>query len=265
MTGVYSRIRDFWNRNPCGSSHISSPIGSRDYFLECDAYFRDAYPYLRAFLDLDSLKGRTVMEIGLGSGYTLQLISQVAGRCVGLDLSEGTLRLNVRRKEFFGLNVAFVHASATDIPLADASLDAVVTIGCLHHIPDIGRAIAEIRRVLKPGGVLKGMVYNRNSWRVMVFIPLARRFHPRFRGKSWQECVNAMYDGSGNPYGMVYSRKEVSRLLRGFEDVRFRVENFLGEEVVPRLGASIPRPFWLATIGKVLGLDLYFTARKEGP
>lgn len=265
MTGVYSRIRDFWNRNPCGSSYISSPIGSRDYFLECDAYFADAYPYLPAFLDLDSLKGRTVMEIGLGSGSTLHQIAQVAGYCVGLDLSEETLRLNALRKTFFGLNVAFVHASATDIPLTDNSLDAVVTIGCLHHIPDIGRAIAEIRRVLKPGGVLKGMVYNRHSWRFMVVIPLAQRFNRRFRGQTWQECVNVMYDGSGNPYGMVYCRKEVTRLLRGFGDVRFRVENFLGEEVIPRFGASIPRRFWLATIGKVLGLDLYFTARKEGP
>ena len=264
MTGIYDRVRDFWNRNPCGSTHIASPPGTLEYFHECDAYFRRVYPYLDDFLDLDSLKGRAVMEIGLGSGYTLHRIAQASRMCVGLDLSEETLRLNARRKAFFGLNVALIQGSATDIPLADDSLDAVVTIGCLHHIPDIGKAVDEIHRVLKPGGVLKGMVYNRHSWRAMVYIPLARKLHPKFRGKTRQECINVMYDGSGNPYGMVYSRKEIARILRGFGNVRFKIENFLGEEVVPRLGAAIPRTFWLATLGKILGLDLYFTARKAG-
>jgi SAM-dependent methyltransferase len=264
VTGIYDRVRDFWNRNPCGSAHIASPLGTPEYFLECDAYFRRVYPYLDDFLDLESLRGGKVLEIGLGSGYTFLRISQVAGRCIGLDLSEETLRLNLRRKEISGSNAALIHASATDLPLADGSLDAVVTIGCLHHIPDIEQAVAEIRRVLKPGGVLKGMVYNRNSWRAMVYIPLARMLHPKFRGRTRQECINEMYDGSGNPHGMVYSRKEMAGILRGFGEVRFKVENFLGEEVVPRLGAAIPRSFWLATFGKILGLDLYFTARKPG-
>lgn len=111
------------------------------------------------------------------------------------------------------------------------------------------------------GGAFKGMVYNRNSYRFRIYIPLARWFSRHWRGKTWQECVNEMYDGLGNPYGMVYSKAEVSALFNKFNKIEFRVENFVGTELIPRIGKKIPRNVWLATLGKVVGLDLYFTAR----
>ena len=261
MTNIYQQIRGFWDAQPCGTTHIDLPSDSREYFIEFDKYYESLYPYLLPFLNLESLRGKRVMEIGLGSGFTLQRIAEVAGQCVGLDLSGGTVKLNQARRQHFDLDIKLIQSSATAIPLRSNSLDAVVSIGCLHHIPDINAAISEIHRVLKPGGVLKAMVYNRHSFRVNFYIPLARRTSTRWRGKSSQDCINEMYDGSGNPYGMVYSKGEVTKLLDKFEQVNFRVENFEGREFLPRYGGLIPRNVWLATLGKIVGLDLYFTAK----
>lgn len=160
---------------------------------------------------------------------------------MGLEVSGGTLRLNQARKKLFGLEFNLVQASATNIPFADDTFDVVVSIGCLHHIPDIQQAVAEIYRVLKPGGILKGIVYNRNSYRFQVYIPIARRLSRCWRGKSWEACVNEMHDGLQNPYGMVYSKSELLALFNDFGEIKFTVENFVGEELLPVIGKRIPR------------------------
>jgi ubiquinone/menaquinone biosynthesis C-methylase UbiE len=260
MKEVYERIRNFWDRKPCGTTHVALPLGSPEYFIEFDRYYGSMYPYLLPFLDLESMRGKRILEIGLGSGFTVSKLSTVGSVCVGLDISRETLKLNQARNRYFKMQMSLVEASATDIPMADNTFDVVVSIGCLHHIPDIDQAVAEIYRVLKPGGIFKGMMYNRNSYRFRVYMPIVRRISRRWRGKDWGCCVNKMYDGPENPYGMVYSKKEIRRLFNLFEEIRFRSENFVGQEFLPGIGEYIPRRFWLATLGKLVGLDLYFTA-----
>jgi ubiquinone/menaquinone biosynthesis C-methylase UbiE len=256
---IAERIRQFWNQQPCGTTHVNLPAGTREYFIEFDRYFEALYPYLLPFLELERLRGKTVLEIGLGSGFTLHRIAGMTRECYGLDVSEKTLELNERRGRILGLDFKLIHASATDIPLKSDSVDAVVSIGCLHHIPQIGKAVSEIHRVLKPDGVFKGMVYNLDSWRLMVFMPLLRGTMRRWTGKSRQQCINEFYDGINNPYGSVFSRGDVSTLFRGFHKLRFEIRNFSGEEVLPKIGGLVPRDFWLATLGRLVGLDLYFT------
>lgn len=264
MDPDYLKIQAFWDDEPCGTQHLEELPGSREYFQQFDPYYEGLYPYLLPFLNIKEMAGKTVLEIGLGSGFTLQRIAAVAGKCYGLDLSEQTIMLNQNRKAIFALDrLELIQASATDIPLPDQSVDCVVSIGCLHHIPDIDLALGEIARVLKPGGVIKGMVYYRNSYRNLVYIPLARMLHPKWRGKSWQQCVNMMYDGDNNPYGTVYSKEEMNRILVGFRDIKYQVQNFVGGEVIPYIGNRVPRGFWLNTVGKIMGLDLYFTAIRD--
>ncbi|OGP90882.1 MAG: hypothetical protein A2157_05405 [Deltaproteobacteria bacterium RBG_16_47_11] len=261
MKEIYEQIQNFWDQKPCGTTHIARPAGSREYFIEFDRYYESMYPYLLPFLEVETMRDKWVLEIGLGSGFTVSRFAEVAKVCVGLDLSRSTLWLNQARNKHFDAGVNLVQASAIHIPMPDNTFDVVVSIGCLHHIPDIQQAVSEIYRVLKPGGIFKGMVYNRNSCRFRVYIPLVRRFSRRWQGKDWQACVNEMYESSGNPYGTVYSQKEIMTLFDQFTELTFRVENFTGEELLYKLGRFVPRRFWLATLGKIAGLDLYFAAK----
>lgn len=102
---------------------------------------------LRAALQaLGPLDGRTVLDLGCGKGrFARHLVNQGA-RVLGLDVSMGML------SEAQGL--ARVLGSANRLPFADASFEAVVAIEVFEHLGDVAAALAEARRVLKPGGRL---------------------------------------------------------------------------------------------------------------
>jgi len=103
----------------------------------------------------DAVVGRDALEIGCGTGLILERTAAVARRATGIDLSAGMARFSAGRK---GLTVA--QGSATDLPFADDSFDVVYSFKVLPHVPDLGAAIAEIRRVLRPGGRAFVEVYN---------------------------------------------------------------------------------------------------------
>ncbi len=96
------------------------------------------------------------LEIGAGTGYfTLNLARLgLIARPVATDISPGMLAALERTAAGLGVAVETVEADAEALPFADASFDLVFGHAVLHHIPDLDRAFAEFRRVLRPGGVL---------------------------------------------------------------------------------------------------------------
>lgn len=95
-----------------------------------------------------------VLEIGVGSGLNFPFYSRVAQRVVALDPSAKLLRMAYRMTGRGPGPVELIEASAEAIPLADRSMDTVVTTWTLCTIPDLDRALAEMRRVLRPTGQL---------------------------------------------------------------------------------------------------------------
>jgi ubiquinone/menaquinone biosynthesis C-methylase UbiE len=89
-----------------------------------------------------------LLDVGCGTGQSRQIYERHAGRYVGVDLSPGAIE--VARARF--PRSAWLVADACSLPIPDASFDVVAFSSVLHHIPDFGRALAEARRVLRPGG-----------------------------------------------------------------------------------------------------------------
>jgi SAM-dependent methyltransferase len=101
--------------------------------------------------------GMRVLDCGCGPGtITLDIAQRVGdGSVVGLDLSESQVRLATQGAAARGLaNISFRQGTAYALPLPDASVDAVFSHALLEHLSDPARAVAEFRRVLKPGGWL---------------------------------------------------------------------------------------------------------------
>ena len=105
--------------------------------------------------------GMTVLEVGCGSGaYTTFVARAVgaSGRVHALDIQPAMLaqlRRKLQRLENRDLTNVHLHeAGAYALPFDDGELDLVYMITVLQEIPDRARALAEIRRVLRPGGVL---------------------------------------------------------------------------------------------------------------
>ena len=107
---------------------------------------------------LGGLDGRTfddALEIGSGTGYfSLNLVQQgLIGKLTATDISPGMLTQLASTATALRLDdVTTVVTEAETLPFDDASFDLVLGHAVLHHIPDLDRAFAEFRRVLRPGG-----------------------------------------------------------------------------------------------------------------
>jgi ubiquinone/menaquinone biosynthesis C-methylase UbiE len=100
---------------------------------------------------LSQAEGR-VLEIGVGSGLNLPFYSDRTSEVVGLDPHPKLLAMARSRSSRIPLTT--VEGSAESIPLDDGSVDTVVTTWTLCSVPEVARALAEMRRVLKPSGRL---------------------------------------------------------------------------------------------------------------
>ena len=116
-------------------------------------------------LELDLVRrygaGKDVFEAGCGTGLLLREAAGFARSAVGLDLSRGMLAPARAR----GLTV--VQGSLTDVPLPSASFDLVYSMKVLAHVQPIERAVAELARLVRPGGHLLLEFYNPFSLRYL--------------------------------------------------------------------------------------------------
>jgi SAM-dependent methyltransferase len=113
----------------------------------------------RAILDKFGLRpGATVLELGPGPGWFTVEAARIVGtegRVVCVDLQPGMLQMLAGRLEEASVaNAQPLAGDATRLPLAPGSVDAAYLVTVLGEIPDRPQALAELRRVLKPGGVL---------------------------------------------------------------------------------------------------------------
>ncbi len=96
------------------------------------------------------------LEIGAGTGYfSLNLLrAGTVGEAVATDVSPGMLSALERSAADLGLEVETACCGASSLPFDDRSFDLVFGHAVLHHLPDLGAAFAEFRRVLRPGGIV---------------------------------------------------------------------------------------------------------------
>ncbi len=126
-------------------------------------------------LGLVELSGvRRALDVGCGTGvFLLPLARKLApqgARAVGLDLAEGTLGVARARVAAEGLPVECLIGDVEALPFDDRTFDLVLANYMLYHVPDLDRAIAELRRVLRPGGTLlaatNGERHMRELWEI---------------------------------------------------------------------------------------------------
>jgi ubiquinone/menaquinone biosynthesis C-methylase UbiE len=137
--------------------------------------------------------GKDVLEVGCGTGLILGRVAGFARTARGIDLSAGMLA----RARARGLAVA--QASATELPIASASVDVAYSFKVLAHVQDVGAALREMARVVRPGGWVLAEFYNARSLRRLVKVmkpptPVSERTHDEH----------------------VYTRYDDARTIRGY-------------------------------------------------
>ena len=183
---------------------------------------------LNETISIQSLTGSDVDDRGLstasfGSGTSVQAKLIELGGSIESE-TEG----RIERNDFKNIKVEKV--SVKDIPYADNFFDVVHVFGILHHITDVDVGVKEILRVLKPGGSVYAMFYNKNSLLYYHSIMYLRGVvNGEFeRGLTEEDLVSKYSEAeTGCPYTKIYTEDSVEKLFydNGFGKVETQIDS----------------------------------------
>jgi len=131
-------------------------------------------PYVRAALEKGGVDSRSrVLDVGSGGGFLTANLSDAGYDVIGID----PLMTPIREARDH-VQSTFVAAAGESLPFQDDSVDAVTCSEVLEHVEEPEAVVAEISRVLRPGGLLVFSMPNRTLLSRLVLIDLAQRFWP---------------------------------------------------------------------------------------
>jgi demethylmenaquinone methyltransferase/2-methoxy-6-polyprenyl-1,4-benzoquinol methylase len=116
----------------------------------------------RRLADLVPAGGQSILDLACGTGdIAYEFASRRARQVVGLDITLGMLSLAARKTRRARGAVVFVAGDMTAVPFGDATFDVVTTGYGLRNVPRLETALSEAARVLRPGGVLLSLDFNK--------------------------------------------------------------------------------------------------------
>lgn len=140
-------------------------------------------PRFRYFRDVLARIGRdpaglAVLDVGCGGGLLAEEFAALGCRVTGVDQSVPTLDAARAHAAHGGFDIGYVEGDAARLPFAGGQFDVVCCCDVLEHVDDVGRVLADIARVLRPGGVFFFDTINR-TWRSkLLAIKLAQDWWP---------------------------------------------------------------------------------------
>lgn len=173
----------------------------------------------RIVTELAQPAGGVLLDFGCGNGAQTLLFAPQFDRVIAVDVDRASVEACKRRVADAGL-AGKVHCMAYDgrvLPVDSDSIDFAVSFEVLEHVDDEGQALAELRRVIKPGGVLAMSVPNR--WWVFETHGAALPFLPWNRVPFFSWLPKQLHDRWAR--ARIYSRREIVRKL---EAAGFRVQ-----------------------------------------
>lgn len=104
-----------------------------------------------ALRDLAPQPGETVLEVGFGGGGLIAALLAAGARPIGVDVSAAMV---ARARRRFGSRASVIEASVEALPFADGAVDKAASVNNIYFWPDPPAAMAELARVVRPGGLL---------------------------------------------------------------------------------------------------------------
>jgi SAM-dependent methyltransferase len=291
MNTTITDVRGFWDANPC-QSDLSTEKDRQRYFNEITRKRYQGHDWhVPVVARFNAFHGKDVLEVGCSIATDGLEFARNRARYVGVDLTPRSIELAKERFKLFGIPGKFEVANAEEhLPFSDATFDHIYSFGVIHHSPVPERIVREIHRVLRPGGTLTVMLYNRSSINYYIEIMLLRKifrwcllpaFMPGILAAAtgfdrWkldghremlkkkitkEQWISMNTDGPFCPLARVYSRREAAVLFKDFENVRQEVWEF-NVEHWPFFGKILPDSV-VKWIGRRWGWHRIIYARKS--
>jgi ubiquinone/menaquinone biosynthesis C-methylase UbiE len=219
-SALKEQVRAFWDRQTCDTDQAHSEKFSREYFEQIEQWRYRDQPFIHAFAQFTRYRGKRVLEVGFGAGTDLVQWLRAGAVVSGIDLTEQAL-VNVRHRiRVYGVPEpeSLQVADAENLPFPSNSFDLGYSWGVLHHTPNTEKALAELVRVVRPGGEIKVMLYNRHgmyAWKMWIR-------HALLKGRPWKSLRWVLWNHVESPGTKGYTEREVRRMLAplGVTDVR---------------------------------------------
>jgi SAM-dependent methyltransferase len=281
----------FWSRYQPGLQLVENGRGTSEVRTARYALEPDIIEMAR----FSEWTGKNVLEIGCGIGTDAVEFVRNGARYTGVDFSPTAVAAATRRLGRLQRGGVVVQASADALPFQPESFDLVYSNGVLHHIQDVGAAVAEMSRVLRPRGVAVAMLYHGRSINYCMTIRVVRRvlapillipgginavhaltkepeerlvrYSQRLREEGPRYLldrslfVSESTDGPDNPLSRVYSEREAQRLFSDFSDVRTAVR-YLNLRSYP-CGSQMSQTSVGNWLERRVGWHLWVTAMKR--
>lgn len=279
-------LRAYWDAHPISTDSVPFEAGTRESFEAIYEKWKQTIDGMRLEF-LESCRGRKVLEVGCGIGKDARFLTENGIDYTGLDYSFRTLRLAHKHFDYAGLRKRFINGDAVALPISDNSFGQVISIGVIHHIVGTREACRELMRVTEPGGIVRVMFYNKESYhyalvnwvvRPLIWLMLRVRAlqvflrwapekyrhlyaiakqHGLSRELLLATSADTSFAGQDNfiPRSGFWTEREMRELFAGLEDFRF-VRGDLKYFPLPILRGWVERRW---------GFFLTMTARKPAP
>jgi len=211
------RVRTYWQAEPCGTSTTTAEPGTAEFYADVERRRYELEPFIPGFAEFERWRGKRVLEVGVGLGTDFVQFARAGADMTGIDLTEAAVEAVRDRLALEGLEADLRVADAEELPFPDGSFDLVYSWGVLHHTPDTERALAEVRRVLRPDGEAKIMLYSRRSW---VALGVWLR-HGVLRGAPHKTPTELLARWMESPGTKAYIQSELDDLFDDFSRVRY--------------------------------------------
>jgi ubiquinone/menaquinone biosynthesis C-methylase UbiE len=202
-------IKTYWNEHIHDLEIATHPIGTPGFFQELDEYRFDKLRYLPQIVDFSTYQGKELLEVGCGVGIDLVRFARAGANVTGLDLAEVSIELARKNFEQNKLSADLYVMNGEALEFEDNYFDVVYAHGVLQYTANAPQMIAEIHRVLRPGGEAILMVYNKYSWLNLL-----------------SKLMKVDLEHEDAPVLRKYSIGEFKQLLRSFTHVRLIPERF---------------------------------------
>jgi ubiquinone/menaquinone biosynthesis C-methylase UbiE len=221
---VKSQVHDFWNRRSCDTYIAESSKFSREYFEEIETFRYRDQPCIHSFAQFTRYRGRRVLEVGFGAGTDFIQWLRAGAVASGIDLTQEALENLNHRIQIYGLPAPerICVGDAENLPFDSNQFDLGYSFGVLHHTPNTEKALAELVRVVRPGGEIKIMLYNLHS--LCVFKVWMKQ--ALLRGKPWKSFRRVVWNHIESIGTKAYTRSDLKRMLGALplEDIEVRSE-----------------------------------------
>lgn len=234
---------------PDGTTETAE-FGSRRFFELADQVFYrwnqpihlPDTPFGRIF-EYERYRGKSVLEIGCGMGCMAMNWARRGAKMTAIDLNPVAIEQTRQRFASFELEGNIREADAENLPFDNDHFDFVYSWGVVHHTPNIRVAIADMYRVLKPGGRVGLMLYNRHSVLSKLLVGWQEGYVNMESGFLDALELSSRYgDGGrqeGNPHTWPVTVREVRRdLMPQFINLEVKI---LGTDVPEALNTWLPR------------------------